>query len=48
MSAEEDVIDDVTRGAKKQEQYDADYGQDQPDFRATAAAAGLGFSAGPN
>jgi len=47
LRAEEDVVDDVTRGAKKEEQYDADDGQDQPDFRA-AAAAGLGFSAGPN
>jgi hypothetical protein len=49
LRTEKEIVDNVTRGTKKQEQYDADDGQDQSDFRsAPAAAAGLGFSAGPN
>jgi hypothetical protein len=46
LRTEKEIVDDVTRGSKEQEQYDTDDRQDQPDFR--AAAAGLGFSTGSN
>jgi hypothetical protein len=49
LRTEKDIVDDVTRGSKKQKQYDAGDCHDQTDFRtAAAAAAGLGFSTGSN